>query len=236
MKFAAKRTVFLLSIFVICLAAIFLFMKRPLQRLMQPKTGDVLEVLPGHEVDDALLDAVWEDSKVFPMLQLTPGEDTPDWDFGDSWLSERTYGGQRLHEGTDIMTAKNVRGLYPVISMSDGVVEKLGWLEKGGWRIGIRSEHDIYYYYAHLESYMPDLSESDMVYAGDILGFAGDSGYGEEGTVGNFAVHLHFGIYVNDKDGVETAINSYPVLVKLEQEEVLTGTLRYCLSGQYKEE
>lgn len=35
----------------------------------------------------------------------------------------------------------------------------------------------------------------------------GDSGYGEEGTVGQFDVHLHFGIYINDNNGNEISIN-----------------------------
>jgi murein DD-endopeptidase MepM/ murein hydrolase activator NlpD len=35
------------------------------------------------------------------------------------------------------------------------------------------------------------------VQAGTLLGFMGDTGYGEEGTSGKFPVHLHVGIYVN---------------------------------------
>ena len=57
--------------------------------------------------------------------------------FVDTWHMERNYGGKRVHEGTDIMAAENKRGLYPVVSVSDGTVKNKGWLEKGGWRIGI---------------------------------------------------------------------------------------------------
>ncbi len=135
--------------------------------------------------------------------------------YEDSWQNARTYGGDRKHEGTDLMTATNERGIYPVVSMTDGTIEQLGWLKLGGWRIGIRSASGIYYYYAHLESYAEDLTEGVAVRAGQFLGFAGDSGYGTEGTTGQFAVHLHVGIYVPGGNGDE-AVNPYPYLKKLE--------------------
>lgn len=61
--------------------------------------------------------------------------------------------------------------------------------QKGGWRIGIRSEQGGYFYYAHLSEYAPGMEEGKTVEAGEMLGYMGDSGYGEEGTVGQFAVH-----------------------------------------------
>ena len=51
--------------------------------------------------------------------------------------------------------------------------------------------------------------------AGELLGFLGDSGYGEEGTCGKFAPHLHMGVYVRYKGDEEYALNPYPVLVYL---------------------
>ena len=71
----------------------------------------------------------------------------------NSWMKDRSYGGARGHEGTDLMASVNKRGIYPIISMTDGVVTNLGWLEKGGYRVGITSDSGTYYYYAHLESY-----------------------------------------------------------------------------------
>lgn len=137
--------------------------------------------------------------------------------YTDSWMSERTYGGTRGHEGTDLMLTPDTRGLFPVLSMTDGVVEKLGWLPMGGYRVGIRCEEQIYYYYAHLYDYAEGLAEGSPVEAGQLLGFAGDSGYSEiEGTVGNFPVHLHVGIYYNDKNGEETALDPYPYLKAIE--------------------
>ena len=69
--------------------------------------------------------------------------------------------------------------------MTDGVIVNKGWLEQGGYRLGIVAPGGAYFYYAHLDSYA-ELEEGDVVQAGDILGYMGDSGYGEEGTKGKF--------------------------------------------------
>ena len=92
-------------------------------------------------------------------------------------MFDRTYKEERGHEGTDIMSSENKRGVLPVISITDGVVQNKCWLELGGYRIGIRSPHGAYFYYAHLDSYA-DIEEGDEVKAGDLLGFMGDTGYG----------------------------------------------------------
>jgi peptidoglycan LD-endopeptidase LytH len=137
--------------------------------------------------------------------------------YEDSWGNQRTYGGERRHEGTDIMANVNKRGIYPIVSVSDGVVENKGWLEQGGYRIGVRSESGAYFYYAHMYSYAPDLDIGDQVCAGQFLGFMGDTGYSKvEGTTGNFDVHLHFGIYYMEGDE-ETSVNPYYILKYLEQ-------------------
>ena len=153
--------------------------------------------------------AIWNDVKYFPIPQSL--DDTEDKiSYVDSWMFERNYGGKRGHEGTDIMAEKNTPGYYPVVSMTDGVVTEKGWLEKGGWRIGITAPTGAYFYYAHLASYA-ELEKGDSVKAGDLLGYMGDSGYGEEGTTGEFPVHLHLGIYL--KEGTEEiSVNPYPVL------------------------
>ena len=114
--------------------------------------------------------------------------------YTDGWMVERNYKGTSGHEGTDIMANVDKRGVYPVVSMTDGVITNLGWLEKGGYRVGITSNSGIYYYYAHLDSYAGP-KKGQKVSAGTLLGYMGDSGYGPEGTKGQFAVHLHVGIY-----------------------------------------
>ena len=61
----------------------------------------------------------------------------------------------------------------------------------------------------------------DRIEAGEVLGFMGDSGYGEEeGTTGMFPVHLHLGIYLNDKDGREKTANPFPFLQELEKKKL----------------
>ncbi|MGN1166753.1 MAG: M23 family metallopeptidase [Lachnospiraceae bacterium] len=138
--------------------------------------------------------------------------------FINSWMMERTYNGKRGHEGTDIMASENVRGLYPVVSISDGTVTNCGWLEKGGYRIGITSDSGTYYYYAHLDSYA-NIKEGDRVRAGEFIGYMGDSGYGPEGTKGKFDVHLHVGIYFYC-EGEEISVNPYYLLRVLQNNKL----------------
>lgn len=153
---------------------------------------------------------IFDEIKYFPIADS--GEETLSCEFADTWMADRTFGGDRQHEGCDIITTEDQRGMYPVVSMSDGTIEKLGWLKLGGYRIGIRSKGGTYYYYAHMESYADSLYEGKEISAGEFLGFVGDTGYGEEGTTGQFVVHLHLGIYVPDEQGTDQAINPYPYL------------------------
>lgn len=158
------------------------------------------------------IEAMWTDAVLFPVGTI---ENTPEAtvDFTNSWRQSRTFGGDRFHEGCDIMASLNERGIYPVYSVSDGFVENIGWLRLGGYRIGIRSEHGVYFYYAHLSDYARDFAIGEEVKAGTLLGFMGDTGYSDiEGTTGNFPVHLHFGIYFNDESGNEFSVNPFPLL------------------------
>lgn len=140
------------------------------------------------------------------------------WGFDDGYGEGRTYGGSRKHEGIDIMAVHAGAGRLKVQSVSDGTVEQMGWLELGGYRIGIRSASGIYYYYAHLDHYASGLQKGDKVQAGQLLGYMGDTGYGEEGTRGRFPVHLHFGIYY-DRDGEERSVDPYFLLRYLEKKK-----------------
>jgi len=176
-----------------------------------------LEQRKGYQRLYQYYEAVLSDLRCFPVPDVdgcSPGNS--DISFVDTWNELRKYGGRRRHEGTDIMANNNLRGYYPIISITDGVVEKLGWLEKGGYRVGIRAPSGGYFYYAHLYSYAPGLSEGDPVIAGQLLGFMGDSGYGKEGTIGQFDVHLHLGIYVRTEAG-EMSVNPYALLRMLEK-------------------
>lgn len=171
------------------------------------------------EKQEAYLDSIWSDIVYFPVPD-TIWDEEKKVTFGDTWMQSRTYGGDRGHEGCDIMADINERGNYPVISVCDGTIEQMGWLELGGYRIGIRSPHGAYFYYAHLSDYAEGLSIGDEVHAGELIAFMGDTGYSKtEGTAGNFDVHLHFGIYLNDENKREFSVNSYSILQYLYQEK-----------------
>lgn len=168
-----------------------------------------------------ILDVVWEDIRYFPIPESSYDKNRYAVTYVDSWMQSRSYGGDRVHEGCDIMASKNIRGHYPVISISDGIVEQKGWLKLGGYRIGIRSPGGVYFYYAHLSDYAEGLEIGDEVKAGELLGFMGDTGYSEvEGTCGQFPVHLHLGIYLNTPDGEEKSYNPYPFLLELENNKL----------------
>lgn len=152
---------------------------------------------------------ILSDVKCFPVQQDPAGKAVLNFD--DSWGGARSFGGERHHEGTDIMPSNKERGYFAVVSTSDGVVEKKGWLKLGGYRLGIRAPHGAYFYYAHLDHYAEGVEEGTEVKAGQIIGYMGDTGYGEEGTRGKFAVHLHFGIYLT-LDGEEVSVNPYQIL------------------------
>lgn len=192
-----------------------LWLAELLTKRMPDESGTCSEL----EEYEELLDSVWEELVCFPVPESETNE-AATVSFENTWHAERTYGGTRSHEGIDIMADLDKSGYYPVLSMTDGTVEKVGWLEKGGWRIGIRSENGNYYYYAHLHSYAKEWQAGDSVYAGEILGYMGDSGYGEEGTTGQFPVHLHVGIYIPLGADQETAVNPYWMLHYLETQKL----------------
>lgn len=182
----------------------------------QPDEGQIPSQASKRGVPDKIADAIRADLQIFPIPESTLH---PKYtvSYEDSWMTARSFGGERGHEGTDLMLSPDRRGIFPVLSMTDGVVEKQGWLPQGGYRLGIRSDRGIYYYYAHLYDYAEGIKEGTIVVSGQLLGFAGDTGYSNiEGTVGNFPVHLHVGIYYNDTQGQETAVNPYPFLQGLE--------------------
>ncbi len=158
------------------------------------------------------IQAVFSDIQCFPVEDYTDETGTYSVSYENGWKAPRNFGGKRFHEGTDLMAEKNERGLYPVVSATDGIIEKIGWLPQGGWRVGIRSPNGVYFYYAHLAEYAKNFTIGEPITAGSLLGFMGDSGYGDEGTVGQFPVHLHFGIYLNDEEGKEVSINPYYLL------------------------
>lgn len=149
--------------------------------------------------------SVWSDLKYFPI----PSTEIY---FENTYGAPRDYGGPRTHEGCDLFGTEKEPGYYPVLSITDGVVENIGWLPLGGYRIGIRAPKGGYFYYAHLDAYEKDFQTGEEISAGDILGYMGNTGYGGEGTQGMFPVHLHLGIYIRTSHYEELSVNPYWVL------------------------
>ena len=81
------------------------------------------EILAGWE--DAYA-TVLSDLKCFPVgYDGTYGETVS---YENSWNLARNYGGNRRHEGVDLMTSNNKPGYFPAVSICDGTIEKMGWL------------------------------------------------------------------------------------------------------------
>ncbi|MBR6917850.1 MAG: M23 family metallopeptidase [Clostridia bacterium] len=139
----------------------------------------------------------------------------------DDFGASRSYGYKRSHLGHDIMCSVGT----PIVAVEAGYVECCGWNQYGGWRIGIRSfDSKRYYYYAHLKKGHPycDIYEGKTVAAGEVIGYAGMTGYSAKEDTNNINVpHLHFGEELifspEQKDGYcQIWINMYEITKFLE--------------------
>lgn len=132
----------------------------------------------------------------------------------NTWGDRRGWGGNRIHEGTDIFADYGVK----VRSTTYGIVELIGWNRYGGWRIGIRSVNNVYHYYAHMSGYTDGIKKGTVVKPGMVIGNVGSSGYGPKGTSGKFPPHLHYGMY-KDNGYNEWSFDPYPYLKSWQREE-----------------
>lgn len=139
------------------------------------------------------------------------------YSYKSTWGANRGWGGRRIHEGTDLFADYGT----PVFSTSYGIVEVMGWNDFGGWRIGIRDNHNSYHYFAHLAYYNEGIVVGKIVEPGTLIGFVGSSGYGKEGTSGKFPPHLHYGIY-KFNGRTEWAFDPYPSLTQWERNAKVT--------------
>jgi murein DD-endopeptidase MepM/ murein hydrolase activator NlpD len=123
-------------------------------------------------------------------------------------FTQARAGGARVHDAIDIMADEGT----PVIAATDGTVEKLFFSDGGGGITAyVRSPDQRWsYYYAHLQSYAPGLSEGQKVRRGQLIGRVGHTGNANaEGP------HLHFAInkmQPGEKWHQGTPINPYPLL------------------------
>lgn len=124
----------------------------------------------------------------------------------DDYGNARTYGGNRTHEGNDLIVDKGT----PIINIESGFLKRIGWSNYGGWNVIIESlDGKRRYYYAHMLKFANYKTLNQKIEAGQIIGYVGDSGYGSEGTTGQFIAHLHLQIEVK-YDDVNELINIDP--------------------------
>lgn len=114
----------------------------------------------------------------------------------DTWNGPRSGG--RRHQGIDIFARRGT----PVRSTTPGIVVTVGTNQLGGRIVRVLGPAGEWHYYAHLERFA-GVRPGDVVGAGTVLGYVGDSG-NARGT----PPHLHYGIY-RARGG---AVNPYPRL------------------------
>lgn len=113
-------------------------------------------------------------------------------------------GSSRTHAGVDIFAKRGT----PVRSATPGIVSSLREGGLGGRQVWIQGPAGERYYHAHLDAWREDLSRGDVVEAGTVLGYVGDTG-NAKGT----PPHLHWGIY-----GADGAYDPLPLLHAWENE------------------
>ena len=161
--------------------------------VVKPPTGAPVAIAEGVEVGPAGL--------AIPVSGVRADQLT------DTFTQARA-GGARQHNAIDIMAAEGT----PILSASDGTVEKLFFSKGGGGiTIYVRSPDQRWtYYYAHLQGYAPGLAEGQQVKRGQVIGRVGHTG--DASAAGP---HLHFAInemVQGERWWQGTPINPYPLL------------------------
>jgi murein DD-endopeptidase MepM/ murein hydrolase activator NlpD len=127
---------------------------------------------------------------------------------GGAYSYTNTYGAPRMvgtefyhrHEGTDIFALKGT----PVLSVVNGVLERVGTDRLGGIKLWVRSPGDNWsYYYAHLSGYAKGVRNGLAVRKGQVIGYIGNTG-----NARTTPAHLHFETHLPGGK----VVNSYFVL------------------------
>jgi murein DD-endopeptidase MepM/ murein hydrolase activator NlpD len=122
-------------------------------------SGEKITIDPKAQPPVTLAEGIWVGPAglAVPVQGIRPGV------LSDTFTQARA-GGARTHDALDIMAAEAT----PVVSASDGTVEKLFFSEGGGGNtIYVRSPDQRWtYYYAHLQGYAPGLAEGQQVKRG----------------------------------------------------------------------
>lgn len=124
----------------------------------------------------------------------------------DTWGQSRAAGA-REHHAIDIMAPRGT----PVVAAAAGIVEKIFESKDGGHTVYIRRDDPAWIdYYAHLDSYAPNLAEGKNVTQGQLLGAVGSTG-----DASPDAPHLHYEIKrmaAGERWWQGTDVNPYPIL------------------------
>lgn len=104
--------------------------------------------------------------------------------------------GHHDYPATDIFADRNCA----VVAVTAGRVDEIGtedrWssatnlgADRGGRFVSVVGDDGVRYYGSHLESVAPDIAVGDVVAAGTVVGYVGDSG-----SAAGTGTHLHFGL------------------------------------------
>jgi murein DD-endopeptidase MepM/ murein hydrolase activator NlpD len=141
-----------------------------------------------------------------PSALVIPVADVQASQLSDTWGQGRGDG-TREHHAIDIVAPRGT----PVVAAADGTVEKLFESKDGGHTVYIRRTDPAWIdYYAHLDTYAPDLREGVTVRQGQPLGTVGSTGDADPA-----APHLHYEIKhmgAGEKWWQGTDVNPYPIL------------------------
>ena len=140
-----------------------------------------------------------------PLKLIIPVAGVGGSNLRDTFNDARSQG--RIHNAIDIMAPRGTA----VLAASDGEIIRLFSSDLGGNTIyQFSPDHQIVFYYAHLERYAAGIVAGHQAHQGEVIAYVGDTGNAGKGNY-----HLHFAIWrVTDPkrywDGVN--INPYPIL------------------------
>ena len=129
-----------------------------------------------------------------------------------------TFGAPRMpgtpdahwHQGIDIFAPAGT----PLVAAERGVVTKVGSNRLGGLTVWLHGESGTDWYYAHLLAHAPDLAAGQVVAAGTLLGYVGNTG-----NAATTPSHLHLELHPNGGD----AVDPFPLLNVIAQRDAAAG-------------
>jgi murein DD-endopeptidase MepM/ murein hydrolase activator NlpD len=130
---------------------------------------------------------------VFPIAGVASFTDT----FGAPRMPGTTFA--HSHQGTDVFAAAGT----PLVAVERGVISRMGTDTLGGIKLWLQGASGTRYYYAHLSAYAEGLHQGQVVEAGALVGYVGNTG-----NARTTPPHLHFEVH----PGGGPAANPYPLL------------------------